>query len=494
MQRPLVLVASGLAIGIFLVETLGIGLALLLLVGIGLILWWRQQEWRRSFIVLLAALIGAVWLFIRMPVWPAVSEACWTEMHVLSVETKPRSTQATVAIKSMDGMRMPAWNPARAQLTLPLTAVCEPGDNLAGRVDWRLPAVPLNPGEFDYAAYLRRQGILATGFVADSGQIERTAFAGRGWVWAGRDKLLRRAAELEGVAGELLATLALGARPGDWAGAWRQTGLAHLLAISGLHIGLVLMAGRRLLLGLGCQEKVANLATAVLIVLYGWIIGPKPAVWRAIIMALLALLALATQRLQDWPNAIAAAAILLLLYNPWLLWDAGFQLSFAATLGLLSFAPRLQQHLPPLPWNLDWLLSASLAAQLFTFPLVLHHFYLITPLALVFNVALAPVLPVALLGGLAICCCLSRRSTGPSIANGADGYATASRMVCRLAVIQLQSRCAAFMVAGVLYLFVAVHGAAAPEAYCRDGCIHSCTDLKLDLATFGALFGELILA
>ncbi len=397
MHRPLVVIAIGFGAGIILAAWQGLwAFALLASLCIACLLW--QQRPKPLLLALIAAVCGLLWLQLRTPVWPGAYESYQADVRIITAEATANSTQLTVQVLSLAGQPLPWWNPVKARLTLTQANILAPGDQLSGQINWRAPSQPLNPGEFNYAAYLNRQGILASGFINDVNTLEHTLAARKPWPL--RDWLLARAARLTGASGELLGTLTLGTKPGTWAESWRQTGLAHVLSISGFHIGLVLLALLGLLKLCRLSINQANLIAAICLLLYGYVLGPKPAVWRAIIMALIGMLAVATRRMRDWPSAIAAAAILLLLYNPNFLWDAGWQLSFAATIGILALSPLIRERLPLLPWKLDWLISASLAAQLATLPLVLHHFYLLTPLSLIFNIILTPLLPAALITGL----------------------------------------------------------------------------------------------
>ena len=397
MHRPLVATAGGFVTGLILSSWLGFwAFVLLACFCIAGLLW--QQRPNLLLLTIIAAICGVLWLQVRTPVWPGPYESCQTDMRVIALETTANSTQVTVQVQSLAGNPLPRWNTVKARLILTDSHTLSPGDGLSGVVKWQAPARPLNPGEFDYAAYLSRQGILAQGFVNDLSAMVVAPTAKVSWPLRGW--FLTRAAGLNGASGELLATLTLGSQPGPWAESWRQTGLAHILSISGFHIGLVLAALLGLLGFLRLPANVANLISALCLLLYGFILGPRPAVWRAIIMANVGMLAVANRRVRDWPSAVSLAALLLLIYNPYYLFDAGWQLSFAATIGILLFSPQIKEHLPLLPWQLDWVISASLAAQLATLPLILHHFYLFAPLSLLFNVILTPILPFALIAGL----------------------------------------------------------------------------------------------
>lgn len=397
MYRPLVAVAVGFTLGILLASRFGMllycSLAILLVVSL---LWTRRPDFLLPFLA--AAVLGLVWFQVRSPLWPGEYGAVASEVRVVSVESASRSSQLTVRLLRLGGKTVPVWNRVLARLTLTEPHSIAPGDTLSGVINWREPGRPANPGEFSYGAYWRRQGTLANALISDLGTLEHNPSCARSWSL--RENLLQKASRLPGSTGELLSTLTLGTSPGPWAESWRQTGLAHVLSISGLHIGLILVALLGFLRFFRLSTGWDNLIGAAFLLLYGYILGPKPAVWRAIIMALVGMLAVTNKRVRDWPSAVSLAAILLLFYNPYYLWDAGWQLSFAATIGLLWLSPLIRQHLPVLPWKLDLALSASLAAQLATFPLVLYHFYLVTPLSLFFNMAITPLLPVVLVLGL----------------------------------------------------------------------------------------------
>lgn len=391
------MIAFGFAGGIVLAAWFGF-IAFAVPLCCGLILTLCLHFPKQSWLALTALICGLLWLLVSTPVWPGAYEARESHLRVIGVETTQDASQVVVKVLGISGRALPPWNKVQARLTICQASDIEVGAHLSGVLNWQKPRPPLNPGEFNYSSYLQRQGILATAFVGDLKQLTYAPSTNR--FWRVRETLITRASRLGGPAGELLGTLTLGTKAGAWAESWRLAGLAHVLSISGLHIGLILLSLQVLLQACRLTTKTASLFASIFLLFYGCILGPRPAVWRAIIMAIVGMLAVTTKRVRDWPSALALAAIILLCYNPWYLWDAGWQLSFAATIGLLYLSPRIKEHLPVLPWRLDWLLSASLAAQIATLPLVLYHFYLVAPLATVFNILLAPFLPVVLILGL----------------------------------------------------------------------------------------------
>lgn len=174
--------------------------------------------------------------------------------------------------------------------------------------------------------------------------------------------------------------------------AWRQTlrrlGLVHLLAVSGLHVAILafLALAAASPLPRGPRYVAALLAVA----LYLMLIGPRPAVLRAAVMGLVALAALLAERPPQAVNALALCVAALVLEDPAIVADLGFQLSAAATAGIVVLAPVYQQRWTLLPMALRAPLAATLAAQLATWPLLVPLTGVVHPAAALYNLAAIP--------------------------------------------------------------------------------------------------------
>ncbi|MDH7479775.1 MAG: DNA internalization-related competence protein ComEC/Rec2, partial [Syntrophomonadaceae bacterium] len=175
---------------------------------------------------------------------------------------------------------------------------------------------------------------------------------------------------------------------------YQRLGLAHVFSVSGLHLGFVLALSLLLARGLRLKGAGYFLFNLLSMLFYAAMVGFPPATMRALLMAALALGAYLFRREVNPLGGLALAGLVLLIGNPRLLFDAGFQLSFTATGGLVYLYPRLQVLAAGWPRGAQWLLL-PLAAQLGILPLVAYYYGLVSPVSLFTNLVL-----VGLLGSI----------------------------------------------------------------------------------------------
>lgn len=180
---------------------------------------------------------------------------------------------------------------------------------------------------------------------------------------------------------------------------YQIAGLLHITAISGLHISVIGMTLYRILRRFGMGFGVSAICAGTLMYGYGVMVGMGTSVQRAILMFLLLLVAAVVGRSYDTLNALGAAAIFLLWGNPFLLWDAGFQLSFAAILGVAWVGKSMSFGRSCLEKFCEKI-YISMAIQLTTLPLVAWYYYEIPIYALLINLLILPM--VGILLGLGI--------------------------------------------------------------------------------------------
>ena len=204
-----------------------------------------------------------------------------------------------------------------------------------------------NPGAFNYDAYMKRQGVAAALSCYYGGE----AHSLRGFADPGhtiRERLLQAMEEAAGDASALLKGVFLGDKSElsfSQKSALSLAGVLHAFAVSGLHVGY-LVAAALLLAGSGRRRRWQRLIlTAALLLFYLHLTGLPASIVRASLMALTLLTATALDEKNDPLTTISLAALVCLLYRPLWLFDAGFQLSFAAAGGIFYLLPTMRMLL-----------------------------------------------------------------------------------------------------------------------------------------------------
>lgn len=276
-----------------------------------------------------------------------------------------------------------------------------------GRFRLGLPAG--NPGERSEQAALRRRGL--AGVVRTEPGDEMTILRPGGWSVRGSIASVRRRAVesalrvLPAPYGGLLLSLLLGIDTYLTPELYQQfarAGLVHLLVVSGAQVAIVAgacaWAARSVRLPAALAALIPGLGVAVFAAMVGW----APSVGRAVVMTLVALIALLLGRQTDRAATLATAALILLAFDPHVLFDIGFHLSFAATWGLLFVTPALQRQLAPLGPKPAAVLSVTLGAQMAVAPLLATHFQSVPVAGLLANILVLPLIAVITPVGFAL--------------------------------------------------------------------------------------------
>ena len=163
--------------------------------------------------------------------------------------------------------------------------------------------------------------------------------------------------------------------------AYSQTGAMHVLAVSGLHVGIIFMILnfflKRIKINTPTWRIIKTLIGLVVIWAFALITGASPSVMRAAVMFSFLHIGLAFQRTSSIYNTLAASAFFILLYDPYLIASVGFQLSYLAVFGIVFFQPRIAElwQIKNKFGNYMWQLACvSLAAQTMTLPLTFYYF------------------------------------------------------------------------------------------------------------------------
>ena len=338
-----------------------------------------------------------------------------------------------------------------AQLELPLGRAPPQGGVLEVRAEAKRPRGPSHG--FDERTWLKRRGIHVV-LAADRWRLigHRRGLGGLGdrlHAWLARSV----AGNLKGERRGVLLGVVLGEEQGigqPLRRDFRASGLYHLLAVSGQNVALV--AGGALLLAwlLGIPRWLGELAALASIGGYVLAIGPQPSVLRAGVAGALGSLAWLTARPKDRWYFLLLGALALLAWNPYVLFDAGFQLSFAAVAAIFTLVTPLAERLEgyPLPRALREAIAVSTACGVATAPILWLQFHAIPLLAVPANAAAAPAV-VPLLGLAMAAAATHPLSAGVSgMLAQADGLFAAYLAACakvfgRLPLAQIRSGWAA---------------------------------------------------
>ncbi|MBT8206549.1 MAG: competence protein ComEC family protein [Eudoraea sp.] len=279
----------------------------------------------------------------------------------------------------------------------------------------RLPEA-LNPYQWDYARYLRNQNIYHQ-LLAAPGQVYELGESGatlKGWSHSMRSSIVSKLEQLGLGEKELsiIKALLLGLRrdiASETFDQYRRAGAVHILAISGLHIGILLLFLRLIFHPLTRLPRGQGLSVGLTIVIlwvYALLTGFSPSVIRAVAMFSFLAYSLFLDRLSQSYNTLALSMFfLLVLVDPYLIFQVGFQMSYAAVFAILWVYPALLRLWNPGNWIFKrvWqLLAVSLSAQMGVLPISLYYFHQFPALFMVSSLVIVPFLGLILGGGIAV--------------------------------------------------------------------------------------------
>ena len=431
-RRPALWTALGFGIGIFLGRAVEMGLvAAAVLSGLAFlgaaVCFYRQARWAGWLLWVVVVLLGALRYHIDTALSPLphlVALEVFGQRGVVTgrIVQEPEHSDERVrfAIELEQVVADSAIYHLGGQVLVTVKDVYLPadyGDRVSLRGRLQRPRAARNPGGFDYRAFLAQQDIYGTLFVGKPEQVVSVERLSGHWLYEGVVLPLRRAVRqsiernLAGAPAGLLLGVLLGEKrriPEEVRAAFRSTGLAHALVVSGLHVGMVggfFFFGFRLL---RLADRPSSAATIAALVLYALATGAQVPVVRAVLMGTVLLLGRVLRRQGDIYNTLGLAALAILAIWPESPWSLSFQLSFGATWAIVALHGPLASLFPAASQRADsrmgrWVVSplcASLAAQLGTGPLIAYSFQQLALGAVVANIVVVPLLALAVGLGL----------------------------------------------------------------------------------------------
>ncbi|WP_339902250.1 ComEC/Rec2 family competence protein [uncultured Cyclobacterium sp.] len=303
-------------------------------------------------------------------------------------QIKPNSRGNRLSVQAVE--TSDEWLPAQGEVQIyhQSTMTLAPGDVIYIEGAPRLIAPPANPSMFDYSEYMARKGIYFSHFIGKKFKlVSRPEKASWSSVIVAWRQYLKEKIEFhikDSQAKQIASALLLGQKQDLDKGlseAYATAGAMHILAVSGLHVGIVY--GFFFLLFRPTKMEGFKRAGYLIVIVgviwfYAILTGLSPSVLRSATMFTFICLAQMNSRNPSIFNPLALSALLLLVYDPFLIYAVGFQLSYVALLGILLFQPLIRKMWYPKSKGLRYLwdiTSVGLAAQLTTFPLAVHYFH-----------------------------------------------------------------------------------------------------------------------
>ncbi|WP_237588418.1 ComEC/Rec2 family competence protein [Polaribacter sargassicola] len=274
---------------------------------------------------------------------------------------------------------------------------------------------PLNPHQFNYKLYLVKQGVYHQLFT-DKNQYLKTNKSTVTLVGLSarfRSKIEEAIKKYHFKENELsvINALLLGQRQDiskELIRDYQRAGAVHILAISGLHIGIILIILNFLFKPIERLKQGKTIKVIIILILlwmFAFIAGLSASVVRAVTMFMFVAIGMSYKKKKITVFSVITSMLLLLLFKPLFLFDVGFQLSYLAVLGILSIQPQLYKAYKP-RFFLDrkaWeLFSVSVAAQIAVLPLSIYYFQQFPGLFLVSNLVIIPFLGAILIGGFLV--------------------------------------------------------------------------------------------
>ncbi len=296
------------------------------------------------------------------------------------------------------------------------------GDHIRATGFARGLRTPTNPGERDLRPRAHQWGVSGSMRIARAELIEHTGAqtAAFSRFWRSRDHLRARALKMILGRGDryidparsVLAALLLGERDTaetfDIESAFRRVGVAHVLAISGLHVGMVVMMVVLMVRLAGDHPRVQWTLVLLVVASMALLIPARPPIVRAVLIVTSIIVADMAGRRYDRLNMLALTAAALLLVHPLDLFSPGYQLSFGVVAGLIALTPAVSDRWAPaagsgvarsgLRYLVQMFITSMIAWSIAT-PILIYHFGLISPMAAMSSVLAAPLVALALAFG-----------------------------------------------------------------------------------------------
>lgn len=288
-----------------------------------------------------------------------------------------------------------------------------PGDNIVVYSSFTMLKGVTNPGQFNYQNYLEKKQIEYVNYTNNNWQFISSEFSLIRFATICRNYCVNsfEKAGLNGSELAIASALTFGYKDdleNDVKSSFSSAGAMHVLAVSGLHVGiiyLIFISFFKMILIPERYKWVVYILILFILWFYTFVSGLTPSVVRACTMFSFFILADAINKSANVFNILAASAIFLLIVDPFLIMQVSFQLSYLAVLGILYLQPKINRLFVSRFWiiNKVWdLTTVSIAAQLATFPLTIYYFHQFPNYFVLTNLLVIPMAFVILIIGIVI--------------------------------------------------------------------------------------------
>lgn len=413
-QNPLFRPALGFALGIFIQDSLSLSNFIILCLFGGLFLGILSSFWTGYRRVTLAPFLWFLILGIGFHSLQPKAEKIdhSPNFYLTTLSSSPKCTEKSCQVEAqLIPFDRGGSYAIKVKISLPKTSLSSEllhGDRLLVYGSIYPVSGPSNPHTFNYAQFLKRKGIFHQIYVKEKawkkiGQqagLIRYAHIWRNWAL----EAITQSIENPESAGILKALLCGDTRELDSEvrNSYAQSGTMHILAVSGMHVGILLVI-IQFILGNGRLTLIRNLLILVMLWMYAFITGLSPSVMRAVSMASFYLIGEIFSREHSTWNSVAFALLALLIYDTHNLYSPGFQLSFLALSGILCISGKRPSNNHIKTRIIHWFKSffwVSIAAQAATSPIAIYYFEQFPVYFLLGNLMIVPLAAPIMYSGI----------------------------------------------------------------------------------------------
>lgn len=262
------------------------------------------------------------------------------------------------------------------------------------------PRGRMNDKGFSYEGYLRTKGIAALMYCEED--VIKVYHNEAGLPWKAKNFVLRQIDRfIPGEAGAVLKGITLGDKSDftpEMKTMFARAGISHIVVVSGMHMSILMLFVMYVCKRCGMKKRTRAIAASVVIFCFMCMVGFTPSVLRAGITCIMAMLALLLRRKKDFLTTMAVAAAVVVLLNPYSLFNISFQLSFAATIGIVYLAEPVKKAVGFLPDMIAEIVAMSIAANITTLPITVWYFGDVSLVAVLANVIAVPFVNILFIG------------------------------------------------------------------------------------------------